>query len=158
MERETSIRMDEINLRTILKDLIWNLPFVILAILIVLMGIRTYRNIAYEPEYTASTTLAVIAKGNAEGNAYSSLSTANSMAEVFTEIFQSDVVKEKVEEAIGKMPEGVKISSELIPETNLLVLGVTAKIHNLLTGCFRQYWEIINMYRIISSEMQYWKS
>lgn len=40
MERETSIRMDEINLRTILKDLIWNLPFVILAILIVLMGIR----------------------------------------------------------------------------------------------------------------------
>ena len=83
MERETSIRMDEINLRTILKDLIWNLPFVILAILIVLMGIRTYRNIAYEPEYTASTTLAVIAKGNAEGNAYSSLSTANSMAEVF---------------------------------------------------------------------------
>ena len=147
MERETSIRMDEINLRTILKDLIWNLPFVILAILIVLMGIRTYRNIAYEPEYTASTTLAVIAKGNAEGNAYSSLSTANSMAEVFPEIFQSDVVKEKVEEAIGKMPEGVKISSELIPETNLLVLGVTAKDPQ---SAYRVLQAILGNYKYVS--------
>lgn len=127
MGQDRTIRMDEINLYTILKDYIRNLPFVILAVMIVLMGVRTYKNIVYVPEYTASTTLAVMAKGNADGSVYSSLNTASSMAEVFTEVFQSDVMKEKIEEVMGKMPEDTKIVSELIPETNLLMLRVTAK-------------------------------
>lgn len=127
MDQEQIIHMDEINIRTILKDLVWNLPFIILAVCIVLMGTRIYKNIVYVPEYTSNTTLAVMAKGSSDGDAYSSLSTASSMAEVFTEVFQSDIMKEKVEEAVGQFPEGTKITPKLIEETNLLELSVTAK-------------------------------
>lgn len=147
MERESIIRMDEINIRTILKDLIKNSPFIILAILIAIMGVQTYKNIVYVPEYTASTTLAVMAKGNAEGSAYSSLSTASSMAEVFSEVFQSEVVKEKVEEEIGKMPENTKIASELIPETNLLKLSVTTEDPQ---SAYRVLQAILGNYRNVS--------
>lgn len=147
MEQETAIRMDEINLITVLKDLLWNLPFIILAAVTVLMGVRTYRNLVYEPEYTASTTLAVMAKGNTDGSAYSSLNTANSMAEVFIEVFQSDVMKEKVEEAMGEMPEGTRITSEIIPQTNLLQLRVTTKDPQ---SAYRVLRVILKNYRNVS--------
>lgn len=102
MEQETTFRMDEINPYIILKDLLWNLPFIILAVITVLLSIRTYKNLVYVPEYTASTTMAVMAKGSTDGNVYSSLNTASSMAEVFAEVFQSEVLKEKIEETLGK--------------------------------------------------------
>lgn len=127
MKRETTIRMDELNFRTILKDILKNAVFIILAVMIAVMGIRTYKNIVYVPEYTANATLAVMAKGNASNDTYSSLSTASSMAEVFSEVFQSDVMKEKIEEDLGSIPADTAIKSSLIPETNLLVLSVTAK-------------------------------
>lgn len=148
MEQETAIRMDEIDIYTILKDLLRNLLLIILSMMIALMGIRTYKNIVYEPEYTANTTLAVMAKGNTDGSVYSSLSTASSMAEVFTEVFQSDILKEKVEEAIGsKIPENTKIVSELIPETNLLVLKVTSEDPQ---SAYRILQEILKNYRNVS--------
>lgn len=125
MNQDSIIRMDEINIRTIIKDLIYNIPLLILAILTVIMGVRTYKNAVYQPKYTAKTTISVIAKGNADGNAYSSLNTATSMAEVFAEVFQSTVMKEKVEEVTGKMPADTEIEAALIPETNLLELKVT---------------------------------
>lgn len=125
MYRESSIRMEEVNIRTIIKDLIYNIPFIILAILTAVMGVYTYKNLVYKPEYTAKTTISVIAKGNADGNVYSSLNTATSMAEVFTEVFQSTVIKEKVEEVMGDLPENTQITSTLIPKTNLLKLNVT---------------------------------
>ena len=126
MDENQIIRLDEINFRIIIKDLLWHFPYIILAVLIAIMGVRTYKNIVYTPEYTASATMAVMAKGNADASAYSSLTTANSMAEVFTEVFQSEIMKEKVDKDLGKSLDGVKISSSLIPETNLLVLNVTA--------------------------------
>lgn len=147
MEQEVTIRMDEINIRTIIKDLIYNIPFIILAILTVIMGVRTYKNIVYTPEYTSQTTMSVIAKGNADGNIYSSLNTANSMGEVFAEVFQSTVIKEKVEEVMGEIPENTKITSSLIPKTNLLELKVTTRDPQ---SCYRIMQVILQNYRYVS--------
>lgn len=126
MNQEMNIRLDEMNWRTILKDVLYNLPLIIMAVLIVLMGVRTYKNIVYTPQYTTTSTLAVTAKGNAAGSIYSSLTTANAMAEVYSAVFEGDVMREKIEEVIGDIPDDVAISSELIPETNLLTLSVSA--------------------------------
>ncbi len=127
MDQENAIRMDEINIRTVIKDLIYNIPLVILAVVTVIMGVSTFKNICYTPEYTSKTTMCVTAKGNAEGNIYSSLNTASSMAEVFSEVFQSTVIREKVEQTFGPIPEGTRITAEIIPNTNLLELKVTAR-------------------------------
>lgn len=126
MNEDTNIRIDEINWRILLRDLFYNFPLIIMAVLIVLMGVRSYKNLFYEPRYTTVSTLSVTAKGNASGSVFSSLTTANAMAEVYSSVFEGDVMREKIEEAIGVMPDDVKISSDLIPETNLLTLSVSA--------------------------------
>ena len=147
MDQEQMIRLDEINFRIIIKDLLWHLPYIILAVFIGIMGVRIYKNIVYVPEYTASTTMAVMAKGNADGSAYSSLTTANSMAEVFTEVFQSEIMREKVEDTTGELPGNVKIKTNLIQETNLLVLNVTA---NDPQTAYKVILSIIENYRYVS--------
>ena len=147
MDEETIFRMDEMNFRTIFMDIVRNIPCIVLAVLTVLMGIQIYKTVAYVPEYTTSATMAVMAKGNADGSAYSSLNTANSMAEVFTEVFQSDIIKEKVKEDLKELPQGIRISSELVPETNLLVLKVTALDPQM---SYRVMQSILNNYRYVS--------
>ena len=147
MNDETVFRMDEINWKTIFHDILLHIPFIIMAVLTVLMGVGIYKNVAYVPEYTSKTTMAVMAKGNADGSAYSSLTTANSMAEVFTEVFQSDIIKEKVKEDLGELPAGMKITSTLIPETNLLELKVTALNPK---SSFRVMQSVLANYRYVS--------
>ena len=147
MEEEQILHMDEINIRTVFRDLMKNLLIIILAACTALMGVRIYRNMVYVPQYTSSTTMAVMAKGNADGGAYSSLSTASSMAEVFTEVFQSDIMREKVAEAIGEVPSGVSITPSLIQETNLLVLNVTA---NDPQTAYKVLQAVLDNYRYVS--------
>lgn len=147
MEKDKTFHYDEINPYIILRDLFMHLPFIILAVLTVFIGVRTCKNIVYKPEYTANATLAVMAKGNANGNIYSSLGTANSMAEVFTEVFQSDIMRDKVEKETGQKQENAKIKAELIPETNLLVLRVTADDPQ---SAYRILQVVLNNYRDIS--------
>lgn len=147
MNDETVFRLDEMNWKTIFHDILFHFPYILLAVLTVLMGVGIYKNVAYVPEYTSKATMAVMAKGNADGSAYSSLTTANSMAEVFTEVFQSDIIKEKVKEDLGELPAGLKISSSLIPETNLLELKVTALNPQ---SSFRVMQSILANYRYVS--------
>lgn len=127
MDQKNAIRTDEINIRTVIKDLIYNIPLVIVAVVTVVMGVSTFKNICYTPEYTSRTTLCVTAKGNAEGNIYSSLNTASSMAEVFSEVFGSTIIREKVEQTFGPIPDDARITSEIIPNTNLLELKVISR-------------------------------
>ena len=147
MDQEQMIRLDEINIRIIIKDLLWHLPYIILAVFIGVMGVRIYKNMVYVPEYTASTTMAVMAKGNADGSAYSSLTTASSMAEVFTEVFQSEIMREKVKDTVGEISGDFKITTNLIQETNLLVLNVTA---NDPQTAYKVILSIIENYRYVS--------
>ena len=147
MNDETVFRLDEMNWKTIFHDILFHFPYILLAVLTVLMGVGIYKNVAYVPEYTSKATMAVMAKGNADGSAYSSLTTANSMAEVFTEVFQSDIIKEKVKEDLGELPAGLKISSSLIPETNLLELKVTALNPK---SSYRVMQSILSNYRYVS--------
>lgn len=147
MENERVIRMDEISPLVILKDWILHLPFIIIAVCTVLMGVRIYRNMVYVPEYKASTTMAVMAKGNSDGSIYSSLNTASSMVEVFTEVFQSEILKDKIENVVGEEQKYTKINASVIPETNLLVLNVTARNPQ---SAYLVLQEILNSYHEIT--------
>lgn len=127
MDDSIELRLDEINWKTVIKDLFRNILLIIMAVLIAFMGIGIYKNAVYSPRYTSSATLAVTVRGSADTSFYSSLSIAREIADVYASVFEEKVTKNKVSEAIGqKLPDSVTISAKVIPSTNLMVLDVTA--------------------------------
>ena len=126
MEQDGIIRFDEINIRIIIRDLLKNCVYLAMAAIIGIMAVSIYFNITYKPMYTASATLAVLSR-NSNGSSYANLNTAMSMADVLSAVFSSDVVKEKAVEVAGEKALDTQIKAELIKETNLFELKVTAE-------------------------------
>ncbi len=78
----------------------------------------------YTPSYAARATFAVTSSGS--NNTYDNLSAANTVASSLTNIFDGDLIKKRVATDIGSDTLPDYISAELIPETNLFVLTVSA--------------------------------
>lgn len=116
------IKLDEINLHSLLRDLLrdWWIP-IALAISIWLAA-GTYGMLSYEPTYTSEATFVVSAKGSS--SAYSSLSLTTNMAKVFSEVFESSILREKVDEKLDMEDTDWYISTRTISQTNLLVVSV----------------------------------
>ena len=125
MGDEREFNLDEISIYGILKDLVWNIWVILLAALAGWFGVTGICDLTYVPQYTASATMAVSAKGES-GNAYSSLTVTSQMAEIFNEVFQSDVLREKIAEAMDVEKVEGEINSTVIQETNLLSLSATS--------------------------------
>lgn len=127
MEEELKIQWDEVNWKIVIRDLLKNAWLILLSVMIAFMGVQIYKDVAYTPEYTASATLAVSVRGNANSSIYFSLTTANEIAEVYASVFDEKVTRDKVAEAIGgALPSSAAISASVIPETNLMILQVKA--------------------------------
>lgn len=122
MNREV-FDLSKISLRGLCMDLLRHLWMILLSGATLWLAATGWHNLTYEPAYTASATLVVGVKG--EANAYSSLSVASQMATVFGEVFQSDALRNKIAEDTGEKIEGT-ISCSAIEETNLLVLSTTS--------------------------------
>lgn len=127
MENENElIQLDEINIKSILRDLIKNCWVMILAAISVYFLVSGYHALLYTPEYTSSATLVLSAKGAGYDSAYSNLITTTEMAAIFEDVFESNVLKKKVREHITDELGEFTISANVITETNLLVIRVTA--------------------------------
>lgn len=104
MDNKTRFYLDEVSIRSICKDLLRNWWVILLAAVTVVLGVSAYNSVLYIPEYTASTTFAVSAKGGGNsGNAYASLTTTTEMASVFQDVFQSDVLIKKFRKILEKI-------------------------------------------------------
>ncbi|MDD7391056.1 MAG: polysaccharide biosynthesis tyrosine autokinase [Lachnospiraceae bacterium] len=117
-------RLDEINIRSVIQDVLKNFWVVILLAVSAWMCVSAYAKIIYVPEYTSTVTFAVSAKGSS--SPYSALDTTKEMAEVFGEVFQSNVLRTKVAEAMGTDSIDGTVTTEVIPETNLLKVSVVS--------------------------------
>jgi capsular exopolysaccharide synthesis family protein len=101
---------------------------------------------SYVPTYSTSATFVVTSKGS--NNIYANLSAANTVASSLTKIFDSDVLKKKVAMDIGtnKVPGSIK--AEVIPETNLFVLKVSAPspdiTFRIITSVIQNYTSVTN--------------
>lgn len=126
MKENTSSKSNQMNLFIILRDLLRNALFIIMAAIIGFSSVTVYIRYVRVPVYTSSSTLVVTAKNTTYANAYAALSTASSMAGVLKEVFESDILMQKVKESTGKLPGNVSVSANVISGTNLLVLDVTA--------------------------------
>ena len=118
-------RINDIDLRSIIVDVIRNCWMIILVMLATYFAIAGVYRLTYSPQYTTTATMAVTARGSQNGT-YSSLTTAMNMAEVFSEVFQSDTLKEKIEADLEVDNLDYQISASVISETNLMTLTVTS--------------------------------
>lgn len=123
MEKERTFSLDEISLLSILWDLLRNLPLFFLAAAAAWFAVTGAGKLLYVPEYTATATLAVNARGST--SAYGSLTLTNQMASVFGEVFTSDVLRERIAQDMGVESFEGQISASVIEETNLITLQVT---------------------------------
>lgn len=96
----------------------------------------------YQPEFRSSTTFVVSAKESSTG-AYANLSQTQRMAEVFKTVLDSDVLKKKVAESLGRDSFDGTVNVNIVPETNLLSVSVTSgsptTAFQLLNGMLEEY-------------------
>lgn len=118
------IRLEDINLRSVVRDVVWHFWIIILAAASAWMLTGSICRMIYVPSYTSTATFAVSTKGNS--NALSNLSLTKGLTEVFSTVFESDILKSKVAEAMEVSSLDADITAEVIPETNLLKVSVTA--------------------------------
>lgn len=100
----------------------------------------------YQPEYTTTFTFVVTTKG-VNNNIYQNLSGAQEMAEQFSQVLGSNVLRQKVAEDLGKEQFTATTSVEILPETNLMVLSVTA---DTALEAFRGIRSIMENYNSVS--------
>ncbi len=122
---EKLIRLDEINLHSLVALLLKNLWVIAALCVSALLCYTSVCRLTYTPEYTSTATFMVSAKDST--SAYNSLTTTQSMASVFVEVFQSNVLREKIQEQMPQQRFDGTIHTTTIPETNLLIVRVTSE-------------------------------
>ena len=100
MDEMREFNLDEVSLFCVVRDILKNFWVLILAAATAYLAVNGAAGLLYMPEYTATATMAVSAKGN-NSSVYSSLTMANQMAEVFSEVFDSNVLREKIRGGFG---------------------------------------------------------
>lgn len=124
MKDEMTISFNHINFYFIIRNILRFLWIPVLLAVSAWLLLTAGETMLFHPEYRSSAILVVSSKGGT--SAYSSLKTTKEMTQVFAEVFQSDVLREKVAEELGVSKLNGSISTEVIPETNLLQLNVTS--------------------------------
>ena len=146
MNEEVLFYFDEINIKSIIRDVFRNCWMILIAGISAILLVSGYRNIIYEAEYTSKATLVVSAKGSGTGNSYANLTTTSEMAEVFSNVFSSNVLKKRIVEELGLQGTNFTISAKTIPETNFLVLSVTRKqpqiVYQAICGAIEHYSDV----------------
>lgn len=126
MENESVFRWSELNPLCLLLRLGKNFLLILMAGLIVVMLAAAALQTFHEDEYTASATLSVNVKSSSYSAVLADLSASSEIASTFTQLFQSDMFRKLVSSNLETETLSGTLSASVIPETNLLVLKVTA--------------------------------
>ncbi|MGN0334291.1 MAG: polysaccharide biosynthesis tyrosine autokinase [Lachnospiraceae bacterium] len=126
MERERNEIQEQLKLdiTTMIFDVLRNWWVILLGVLTAMMLTYVVVNETYVPKYTTRATFVVGSKG--DFNASSNLYSANNMAKTFQRILQSNVMKKIICEELEIDQLTDEIRAQVIENTNLLVLTVTA--------------------------------
>ena len=134
--------ISNIDIKSIFKDLLRNLPIILLAGITALLSIFSVYTFTYKPEYKSVATLCVNMK-NDNGSVYSSLYLTKEMTTVFTEVFESDSLKKIITEDLGVDEIEGKMIFNIIEETNLFTLEVVSDTpknsFNIINSALKNY-------------------
>ena len=126
MDEQQMFRWTELNPVCLLRRLGKDFLLVIAAGLIAVMLSLTALQSLHRPEYTASATLAVSVKSGGYSSVLSNLSLSSEIADTFTKLFESNMFGGIASNHLGANSLPGRLSASVLPETNLLVLRVTA--------------------------------
>lgn len=118
-------RWNHVNPWCILKDLLMNSWVVVLCAAIAWMGTQVVLENLYRPEYTSTATY-FIAPKDSTNSTYSNINTGYQMAGVLGTILKSEILADKVSEAMGAEKLPARIETNIIEYTNLLRLQAVA--------------------------------
>ena len=121
---EHQFHLDEVNLKSLLRDLLrdWWIPLMLA--LSCWMAVSTYGKVSYSPVYRSEATFVVTAKGSA--SAYSSLSLTTNMAQVFSAVFEGDILRDAVDQKLQMEDSDWYITAQTTAQTNLMVVSVVS--------------------------------
>lgn len=124
MKTDKIFRLSDIEPLCVIKMLLNNLIYIIMAAAIGFLGVSVYYSNVYETQYSCSATFAVTAKNGS--SIYYNSDAASEVATTFSSIMQSSIMSEKVAEALGLESIPGTVSAGLINETNLVRVTATA--------------------------------
>ena len=103
----------------------------------------------YSPTYSTQATLYVTKRGT-QSTIYDNQYSAETMATKFEQILNSNLLQKKVAQEVGLPAFQGAATAEVIPETNLISLKVTAYSPGL---CFKLIHSIMRNYGVVSDYM-----
>lgn len=139
---------------TLIYDILSNWWVILLGAIAAALLTNVIVNMRYVPQYTASSTYAVSSQYNT--NALNNLVSTNEMAQTFQSILKSNAMNKIICEELGVSSVNAKISAEVMGETNLLVLRVTAPTSKEAMDVIRvimNNYEAVSYYALGSSVM-----
>lgn len=118
------LKPSNINLYTIVMDILYNFWVIVLAFLIGFWGTKTYYGYAYKPTYKSSATVAVNVR-DSKGYITSNITKTIEIAEIFQNIFKSDVMAKIINEKVHDF-DMANVSAQIVPETNLITISAVS--------------------------------
>lgn len=109
----------------LVRDVAKRWLLILLAALSVGVGAYIWAEQTYTPVYQTTTTY-VVTTHSSVTTVYSNLSSASSLATVFSDLLNSSVMRKTILEQLGTQSFDGTIQADVIPETNLLTVTVTA--------------------------------
>ena len=104
------------------------------------------KDFSYKPVYRIESTYYITSRG-INNDLLSNMSTAQNMAARYSQIFQSETIKNKASQDVGIPLEEFIISSEVVPDTNIVVVRTTADSPEL---AYRLMESVIDNYPSLS--------
>lgn len=124
--KASSINLNDISIKSILNDVSKQILIIILCCVVGFCGAFIAKNEAFVPEYKSEATFMVSTK-DGSSDAYANLMRATQMNEVLKLIIDSSALQDTVKNDLGKEKLNATINANMIENTNLLELSVTAK-------------------------------
>ena len=150
MEEQTTSIWTDLSPVCVLRRILREIPVILAMGLIAAMLTLTAAQCLYQPEYTASATVAVNAKNASYASVFSNLTTTSEIANTFTTLFGSDVFKTLSAEEQSEQQMSGRLTASVVPETNLLQLKVTAPEP---VAAFRTLRFVLDHYDVISQHI-----
>lgn len=98
---------------------------IVLAVLTVGVGTYIYKDVSYKPMYQSNISYVTYTR-NSNSTVYTNLSSASNVASVFSELLNSSVLRKTIQQESGIGAFDGTIDAQVVPETNLLTVTVTA--------------------------------
>lgn len=136
-------------LPTILGDVLRQWLAILMAGLIAAMGAYVWIIWSWQPEYSMTACYAIMTKATDGYKSYSTNSVSFTVATTFKYLIDSDILQDEVAEAMGTEHLEGTITTEILNETNIMYLTVTAsspkKVYDIMEAVVDNYQGLVDL-------------